>query len=41
MTENAEVPALESVLRRGGQGGGPNGDAFQRFELIAVELLKR
>ncbi len=37
-TIDCEVPELEDVLRSGGQGGGPSGDAFARAELINAEV---
>jgi hypothetical protein len=40
-TVDCDAPELESVLRSGGQGGGPDGDAFDRAELIGVEILGR
>lgn len=38
-TIDCDVPALEKALCSGGQGGGPSGDAFDRRELMAVEVL--
>jgi hypothetical protein len=37
-TVDAECPELERVLRSGGQGGGPDGDAFDLPMLIGAEL---
>lgn len=37
-TVDADCPELESALRSGGQGGGPDGDAFEKHELIGAEL---
>jgi hypothetical protein len=31
---------LESILRRGGFGGGPNGDDFLYSEVIGAEVVK-
>jgi hypothetical protein len=39
-TVDCEVPKLEDALRQGGCGGGPNGDAFDRPELLNVEVLE-
>lgn len=38
LTVDAECPELEKALRSGGQGGGPDGDAFDRTELVNVEI---
>lgn len=38
-TVDCDAPELERVLRSGGQGGGPDGDAFDRTELIGVEII--
>jgi hypothetical protein len=38
-TIDCEVPELERALRSGGCGGGPDGDAFNRPELLNVEVL--
>lgn len=38
-TLDADVPALEEALT-GGRGGGPNGDAFARVDIIGCEFIK-
>lgn len=40
-TVDADCPVLEKALRSGGKGGGPDGDAFDRSELIGVEILTK
>lgn len=39
-TVDCEAAALEKVLCSGGQGGGPDGTAFERAELIGAEVLQ-
>lgn len=38
-TVDADVPSLERELIRGGYGGGPNGDDFERTAVFGVEVL--
>lgn len=40
VTVEAEVPALEKMLLRGGYGSGPDGDDFEYGELIGAEVIK-
>ena len=40
-TVDCEAPELERILRSGGCGGGPDGDAFDRPELVNVEVLAK
>ena len=40
-TLDANVPELEKFLLRGGFGGGPNGDDFDKTVLIGVEVRER
>lgn len=37
-TLDVNVPELETMLRRGGYGAGPNGDSFDKTDVIGVEL---
>jgi hypothetical protein len=38
-TLDAACPELEATLKRGGRGGGPDGDDFEYREVIGVEVL--
>lgn len=39
LTVDADVPELETEIKRGGYGSGPNCDDFLYAEVVGVEIL--